>query len=161
MCLVSRGWWRATIEQSTYFFSFFSPLLFLRLLSLLFYSFVLSMQQQQQPLWAIHRMVCQRIRCRASTKLFEKISLVALCICPFDDDTYHLSLAQIFSYKCLSNETKCKKKIHSESLSLHASVLRLFLQAIWSMWHNDCAVDSIAVLCETSIMDEQIKKNIS
>lgn len=103
-------WWRATIEQSTYFSSLLLLLPLLRLLSLLCLCFVLSLLLlQQQPLSAIHRMVCRRSRW-ASTKLFEKISLVALCICPFDDDTYHLSLARIFSINVCGTKRSAKTK---------------------------------------------------
>lgn len=115
-------WWRATIEQSTYFFFFF----FARF-RLLVRCFVLSLQQQRQqqqpPLSAIHRMVCGRSRRGASTKWFKKISLVALCICPFDDDTYHLSLARIFSINVC--RTKRSAKTKSIPCLLHRSPLRL------------------------------------
>lgn len=92
---------------SLFFFFFF---FILRLLSMLFLCIVLSSQRQQQPLSAIDRMVCRRSHRRASTKLFEKISLVALCICPFDDDTYHLSLARIFSTNVCRTKRSAKTK---------------------------------------------------
>lgn len=155
MCWVSRDdGGRPSNNQHTFFFSVLLLLLHsLRLLSMLFLCIVLS-SQQQQPLSAIDRMVCRRSHRRASTKLFEKISLVALCICPFDDDTYHLSLARIFS----TNVCQTKRS----AARLCASTFFLLLASIWSMWHSDCAVrrSIAATLRDESIIDEEKRNNI-